>query len=467
MAANSGQGQGERDQMMENMIMFFVIIGVLFLAAWMTWRHQQEVILTGLFWSVGWLSKAVQFVPFLYPDAIARNLGNWSHTLIGLDPAPYGWETAKLMIRAMTHSLTLIFAPLIVWRLFSLRQHFIINRFTRRFDLYDLKASRVNDYAAIASIQHEDLLKIPLYEGPLAINHAPIDFALLNQLLVVHKRSVGQAALEAMRLKGKSQTHKPRPIKGWTEKKMRWSVEERRRVLPPPQQCRLDIQAADQRLRDQTGSLFNVKNLDVFEKCVLAILLTANAEGLGPAGTLALRLAKSFRRLDAKNQHNPTINAKGVNAIIKRNLEHPVVKQVRKKHAFTTTFFMGLLECCWKKGIFTTPNFLWLKPVNRTLYLSLCSLGGDRPYSEALGPWSHYMVENVKGHAVTHPCIEGGTDALKEMLFSDEWIGSDEGLASDIAELKALEAGNDDEYSPTRGVDLFDPPAPKKQQGKS
>jgi intracellular multiplication protein IcmP len=194
---------------------------------------------------------------------------------------------------------------------------------------------------------------------------------------------------------------------------------------------------------------------------VLAVLLTANVDGLKPAEELSLRLAKTFKRLDAKGNHNPVIDNTDVDGICTKYLDHSAVKEVRKQHAYTTTLFMGLLENAWNKGIFTSPNVLWLKPVDRTLYLSLCALGGDRPFAEALGPWSHFMVEQRKKIAVTHPCIEGGTDALKAMLYEEEWIGSDEGMASDVAAIKALEGGNDDEYSPTRGIDLFDPPKPK------
>ena len=230
--------------------------------------------------------------------------------------------------------------------------------------------------------------------------------------------------------------------------------------MPPPSRCRLDKSRTDKLLAKQLGPHFNVKSLDKFERCVLAILLTANVEDLKNARRLALELAKSYRRTDKKGRHNPVINDTGIDKVINKHIDKPLIRDILKKHAFKTTVFMGLLEHSWRKGIFTTTEFLWFKGVNRTVYLSMNCLGGDRPFAEALGPWAHYMLENTKKKAIKVPCIEAATDALEKMLFDEEWIGSNDGLASEIAARKALEPGNDDQYSPTRGIDLFDPPPP-------
>lgn len=462
MAANSPAANQGSDQHMDSLIFILVAIGTVLIVFWMLWKSNSEAILAGLFWTVGHLSKVAQYVPWLYPDAYGSNFANWSTTLDGANVAPYGWDAAKQMIGVITHTLTLIFVPLILLRLLTIRKTHVINRFVRRFNLEKLVARNAPHYAAIASVQHENLLHTPIHEGPLAIARQPIDFALENQLVVVHKKSVAVETLRSML--GVNQPAQGastgKPIKGWTPKKMRWSVEERRRVMPHPARCRLDTARADKLLVKQLGPHFNVKSLDKFERCVLAILLTANVEGLKNARTVALRLAKSYRRTDKKGRHKPTIDDSGIDAIIQKHIKKPLIRDILKQHAFKATVFMGLLERSWRKGIFTTSEFLWFKGVNRTLYLSMNCLGGDRPFSEALGPWAHYMLECVKKKAIKVPCVEAGTDALNQMLFDEEWIGSADGLASEIAARKALESGNDDQYSPTRGIDLFDPPPP-------
>jgi intracellular multiplication protein IcmP len=180
------------------------------------------------------------------------------------------------------------------------------------------------------------------------------------------------------------------------------------------------------------------------DKCALAILLTALCESMDKARTLALEKAQSFRRKDKKGRHNPTINMKGVDAILQRHANHPVLKKIEREHAYTTTVFCGVLEAVWKKGVFTTSEILWLRPSSRTLFYTLNQMGGDRPFVEATGPWAHYIVEKTAGQAVKPPCVEAGTDAIQQMLFEEEWIGSEDGLISEVEIKKASASVSND-----------------------
>ncbi|EAZ98365.1 hypothetical protein [Marinobacter sp. ELB17] len=460
MNPQKGGGQGGSDPQMDSMIFGVVIIGTIYLMCWLLWKSNNEIILSTLFQVVGFMSKGLQYVPWIFPDKYADNFGNWAVSLQVAIPGNYGWPAAKQMIGVITHTLSLVFVPLIILRVKLLRRTHITNKFVRYFNLDKLKAINASRYAAVASVQHENLLKIPVHEGPLATARSPIDYALENKLVVVQSNAVGSGALRAMfGMKANSKKEsKPKPITGWTSKKMRWSVAERRRVMPNPNQCRLDTVKTDALLAQQLGGLFNIDSLDRFERCVLAILLTANTSGLGPARELALPLAMSYKRLDAKGRHNPVINDKGVDGIIKKLINKPKIRDITRKHAFKSTVFMALLESSWKKGVFIAAEFLWLKGVNRGLYIALDALGGDRPFVEGLGTWGHYMLEVQQKKAVKTPCVEAGTDALQVMLFDEEWIGSEDGLASEIAARKAIDGGQDDEYSPTKGIDLFTPP---------
>jgi intracellular multiplication protein IcmP len=462
MAMNSakGGGQGGSDPQMDSIFIFLVAGGTIFLSLWMLWKANHEIILQGLFISVGTLSKGLQHIPWIFPDRYANNFLNWGNTLHLADPGRFGWPAAKQMVGVITYTLSIIFIPLVLLRIRLLKRTHIIKKYVRTFNLDKLKSTNASRYAAVASVQHENLLNIPVHEGPMATARSPIDFALENELVVVTRSGVGGESLRSLfgMEKKDSKTEKLKPIKGWTSKKMRWSVAERRRVMPYPEKCRLDTKKTDSLLAKQLGGHFNVQSLDKFERCALAVLLTAKAGNLADARTLSLRLARSYKRLNSKGKHAPIIDDRGVDDIIKKLINKPAIRDITSKHAFKVTVFMGLFEGSWKKGIFTIGEILWIKGVHRTLFMTLACLGGDRPFAEALGPWGHYMLEQQKKMAIKTPCIEAGTDALQVMLFDEEWIGSEDGLASEIAARKAILGGNDDEHSPTKGIDLFDPP---------
>lgn len=455
MAANNRAGDTAGN--MDGLIFVgasFVVIGLI---SWMLWSSNQVAIIKGLFIVVGWISKAAQYTPFLYPDSISQNFPAWAYQLKGADPTQYGWAAARMMIGVVTHTLALFFVPMAILRIWTIRKAHIVNRFVRRFNLDMLVQKNAKHYAAVASIAKENLLKIPLHEGPWAMPRSPVDWALENGLIYAEKRATGQNTMR--RLLGLQSGESPQPskrvvIKGWNEKKMSWSVPERRKVLPNPALCRLDTEKTDAALIKQLGPRWTAhEDLNKFEQCVLAILLIGICKGLPDARKLALRLATSFQRCDKKGRHNPVIDDKGIAAINARYIRDPRVRETLNKHAFKVTVFMALLEKSWERGVFTSAEFLWLRPIEPTLYHCLNQMGGDRPFTQGTAGWAHYMVEKATGYAVKVHCIEGGTEAIRQMLFEEEWIGSDEGLASEIEERRSKEGAlSTDDASPTARV---------------
>lgn len=447
---SGGSTGGQSNPETDFLLMILVVCLVVGASGYTIWITNQNLILKALFVSVGWISEAGQHAPALWPDGMSENFRSWAATLKNTPVNQYGWGAASMMIDVVAHTMALFLVPLSVWRIIKIKRIYVINRFYRIFNLRKLMAIGAVRRAAVASIIKEDLLKTPLHEGPLAMARSPIDFALENGLMAVRKTSLGS---KLGRLLGTNaqDDEEFKVIRGWNSKKMDWSVPERRRVMPEPTQCRLLEAETDDLLRSQLkGHWQGYKALDKFQQCVFAILVTAIAQSLTEARDLSLRLALSWSRLDKKGRHNPTIDNTGIPAIIEKNLSHPAVNQVLKKHAFVSTIFMGLLEASWKKGIFTSPEFLWLKGADRTLYLSLNQLGGDRPWTEGAGAWAHYFIEKKEGCAIKVPCVEAGTDGLRAILFDEEWIGSHDGLVNEIAERKSKEGHmSTDEASPT------------------
>lgn len=438
MAANQ-QGDTDITELLGPFILVGIVIGM-FVAMW-TMYH--TVILEGLFLAVHWLAKAMQYVDFLYPDRIGNHLGNWAETLNQADPGRYGFWDAVLMMDTIAHTLLFVLLPWVIWRVWEIRKAYRINRFVRKFDLKRLAQANIAHNPGLRPVLQENLLKQPINEGPWAVNRPPVDWALMHRL--VYAQSAGTIVNKLHGLlgnKGNAEAKSKRKyITGWSEKKMAWSAQERRRVMPSPWQCRLDIERTDQVLTEQLGGHWGgFDRLDRFERCVAALLLLVIAKDATKARELALQLGNSFRRLDRRKRHRPTLDDRGVDKIIAKHADHPTVRRVLERHAFKNTAFVGLLNEATNKGVFIANEFLWLKPVNRTLFFSLLQYGGDRPFTEATGVWAHYQEEVREGYGIKVACVEAGTDSIWQMLYEEEWIAGDNGeLKSEYEERLSIE----------------------------
>ncbi|TBW57439.1 hypothetical protein EZI54_07205 [Marinobacter halodurans] len=439
MAANqsaNGQNTG-----LEDFIAPFIFLGTIILLLWAIWNFQQTVVIRALFITVGFLSKAIQYISFMYPDHIAGNLSNWSTTLLSADPSQYGADAAIVMADTIFQTVSFFLLPWVVIRIWGLNKPRRIRKYVRRFDLHKLAQANAGFNPSINVVMQEDLLNTPIHKGPWAVNRSPIDYALMNGLVQVSStKNIGDKISEILGAP-KSENARLKTIKGWSERKMSWSAKERRRAMPSPWQCQLNKPKTDALLTVQLGGLWKgFESLDRFEKCVAAILVTCIASSPNAARKLALQMGNSWKRLDRKKRQRPTLDDTGVDKALKKYGVHPKVKRVLGYHSFKNTVFVGLLNEAGNKGVFTTNEFLWLKPVNRTLFFALNQFGGDRPFAEAAGVWSHYQEEVKAGHGIKIPCVESGTDGIEESLYDEEWIVGESGeLKSEYEERLSIE----------------------------
>lgn len=64
-------------------------------------------------------------------------------------------------------------------------------------------------------------------------------------------------------------------------------------------------------------------------------------------------------------------------------------------HTYTRTVLCSMFEASKLRGKITSSMFLWLKPVDRTLWYALNRVGAPVPYPEAMGVWNHWKAEQA------------------------------------------------------------------------
>jgi intracellular multiplication protein IcmP len=90
----------------------------------------------------------------------------------------------------------------------------------------------------------------------------------------------------------------------------------------------------------------------------------------------------------------------------------PQVKAICDKHAYQVTVLIAMFTEGKQAGIFPPNHFLWLKPLNRTMWFSLNCVLRRTCFAEVAGVFSHYHAEVVAGRAIEVPQVKAASVAL-------------------------------------------------------
>lgn len=131
-----------------------------------------------------------------------------------------------------------------------------------------------------------------------------------------------------------------------------------------------------------------------------ALTATANKSGQrGKQGSLAAQLDTGF-----------------VQEYLDRYNDNPDVQAVCGRHAYEVTVMCGMLETARKNGVLPPNYFLWLRPMRRTWWYALQSMGRRTSFPEAGGIHAHYQSEVIAGRGLERPYIIEAVEALEKAI---------------------------------------------------
>lgn len=179
-------------------------------------------------------------------------------------------------------------------------------------------------------------------------------------------------------------------------------------------------QLAEEKFRAQLGPKFSIKELRPYEM-VLAAVFSAR---LAKDAKTAQKLLDDLSRSCAGGQ--PPDYSLGIPLFQKHFQKQS--RPFRRVHHYTSTLLCSMFEAAKNRGVISPSFFLWLKPVDRTLWYALNRVGSQMPYTEAAGIWSHWKAEQA--------AFTGGkTIDWSEFLALDELTGQPIWQKSQISSL--------------------------------
>ncbi len=110
------------------------------------------------------------------------------------------------------------------------------------------------------------------------------------------------------------------------------------------------------------------------------------------------------------------LNFNGVDELLKKYSKSPAVKYITSRHAYELTVMASMLELARTDGVLATADFLWLKPLDRTLWFMLNTIGRQTSVTEVAGPFAHWKAEKELGRRLSVPMIDEAVNALTSAI---------------------------------------------------
>lgn len=97
-------------------------------------------------------------------------------------------------------------------------------------------------------------------------------------------------------------------------------------------------------------------------------------------------------------------------------------KTLARHSSYELPWFMALLTRARQKGVLASSQFLWLRPLDRSLWYALNQCGGRAAWAEAFAAWAHYSAEEKAGRALHEPHVVPAIVSLRDALAAQGWL---------------------------------------------
>lgn len=92
------------------------------------------------------------------------------------------------------------------------------------------------------------------------------------------------------------------------------------------------------------------------------------------------------------------------------------------RHAYVSTVMASMLVIARTDGVLASADFLWVKPLDRRLWYTLCCVGRQVAVPEVGGVFAHWLAEKEMARPLTSPMVEEATKAFEIAINNTIYI---------------------------------------------
>lgn len=183
----------------------------------------------------------------------------------------------------------------------------------------------------------------------------------------------------------------------------------------------MDYEKAEKVFAGQLGRLWTgIQGLRPHEKAMFA-LFAARIGGDPDHLQYARRMAATFR-CTVDSFDISKMDMSWVDGAIEKHGSHPLVQKAVSRHAWVYTVLCTLLQISRTDGVFASPLWIWLKPVDRNLFYALNCVGRYADFAEVGGVCAQWLAEKRFGLPIGFPDVKSAVVGLDKSLknFCDD-----------------------------------------------
>jgi intracellular multiplication protein IcmP len=354
---------------------FWILVGT-FAVGWLVWHFAHEQIAMSVMYVRLWEARFISL--------FVESASSLVKTIEGTSPATMSFtDLANISTRVgdyLRYPIALLLGILTVIIYFSSATL----RYKKVYSMRSLRTAEKENWPQITPVVNLDLVKEDINEGPWAMAASPMQFAKKHRLLQ-EERVVSETDLLA------------------TEQVI----------------ATLRREEAYQVFALQIGRYWtSPEDLNIHTKALFAVFAArANRDRDG---------ANKLLREIAASTETGKLDFSGVKSLFEKHKQNKMVIKVCSKHAFILTVMASMLLLAREDGVLATADFLWLKPVDRSLWFMLNSVGRQTPFTEVSGPFAHWLAERKIGRKLNVPMIEEAVNALESALKEIIYVPDEE-----------------------------------------
>ena len=350
------------------LFVFAVVFGLwYFQHKWIVWgiykfRYYEGL---GILWAMELAQDIVEYFGFKLPDVtIFKGLLNYMRDV---DPATVRWQ--DLFSTSKEFGSFFVYPAIGFGVFLSIYMAFFhaVARFLRTYTMGILSDSQSQLWNQYIPVIGKNLVNTDIHKGPWAMALRPLEFSEKHNMVFSERNSDGKTIARLM----KGNAHKVFSL--------------------------------------QMGPLWT--GLDNLPPYILALFAAfcAKAEN-DDAG------ARGLLNQISRSSHSGKLDFGGTRELLVKYVKSKKVGRAVGPHAYMLTVMAEMLELARTDGVLATADFLWLKPVDRRLWLMLCSVGRQTPFVEVAGPFAHWKIEKRLRRRLKTPMVNEAVVALESTL---------------------------------------------------